>query len=115
MFSEGSHLAIVDHEHRQVSLDQAHAAVNLAGEEIFDDQDAAIRLQRLTALAEYQGGSFVVPGMQYGHEHKKVAPWYGGKKVSGYYLGTSRESSPGQVGRSFLRDSRDVVHNSSRS
>jgi hypothetical protein len=76
--------------------------------------DAASRLQRLTALAEYQGGSLVAPVMQYGLEHKKVTFWHGGKKISGYYLGTSRDSSPGQVGRGFLCDSRGVVQNSRR-
>jgi len=78
VFSEGSLLAIVEDEHRQVGLDQGHAAVNLVGEDIFNDQDAASRLQRLAALAEYQGGSLIVPIMQYGLEHKKVAPWHGG-------------------------------------
>src|SRR5215472_7945428 len=75
VFSEGSLLAIVDHEHQQVDLDQV--AVNLVGEDVFDDQEAASRLQRLTALTEYQGGSLIVPIMQYGLEHKKVAPGHG--------------------------------------
>jgi hypothetical protein len=88
----------VAHEHQQVGLDQVHVAANLAGEDIFDDQDAASRLQRLTALAEDQGGSLIVPIMQYGLEHKKITPRHGGKKVAGYYLDTSRESPPGQVG-----------------
>jgi hypothetical protein len=46
VFSEGSLLAVVAHEHQQVGLDQGQAGVHLAGEDLFDDQDAAIRRQR---------------------------------------------------------------------